>query len=39
MDWRILIVALPVLAALGWVVFNVGAIALQQAQSFLSKSE
>ncbi|NEP09477.1 MAG: photosystem II protein Y [Symploca sp. SIO2C1] len=39
MDWRILIVALPLLLALGWVAFNIGALALQQVQGFLDKSE
>ncbi|NET61763.1 MAG: photosystem II protein Y [Symploca sp. SIO2E6] len=39
MDLRILIVLLPLLLALGWVAFNIGAIALQQAQKFLDKSE
>jgi photosystem II PsbY protein len=37
MDWRILIVLLPLLIAGGWAVFNIGAVALRQAQQFLSK--
>ena len=37
MDWRLLIVLLPLLVAAGWAVFNVGAIALNQAQNFLNK--
>ncbi|MGE5657773.1 MAG: photosystem II protein Y, partial [Actinomycetota bacterium] len=28
MDWRLLIVLLPILLAGGWAVFNIGAIAL-----------
>jgi photosystem II PsbY protein len=37
-DWRILIVLSPVLLAAGWALFNVGAIALRQAQAFLNRS-
>ncbi|MBE9123572.1 photosystem II protein Y [Tychonema sp. LEGE 07199] len=36
-DWRILIVLMPVLLAGGWAAYNVGAIALKQAQKFLNK--
>ena len=38
MDWRILIVLLPVILAGSWALYNVGAIALKQAQAFLNKS-
>lgn len=37
MDWRLLIVLLPILLAGGWAVFNIGAIALRQVQNFLNK--
>jgi photosystem II PsbY protein len=37
-DWRILIVLSPVLLAAGWALFNVGAIALRQAQAFFNRS-
>jgi photosystem II PsbY protein len=37
-DFRILIVLLPLLAAGGWAVYNIGAIALRQVQNFLNKS-
>jgi photosystem II PsbY protein len=37
MDWRLLIVLLPLLVAAGWAVFNIGAIALNQVQKFLNK--
>lgn len=37
MDWRIIVVLLPLIAAGGWALFNVGAIALRQAQGFLNK--
>lgn len=37
-DFRLLIVLLPLLVAGGWAVYNVGTIALAQAQKFLSKS-
>lgn len=38
MDWRLLVVLLPVFVALGWAGFNVLALAISQAQSFLKKS-
>ncbi|MCP2732213.1 photosystem II protein Y [Limnofasciculus baicalensis] len=38
MDWRLVIVLLPLLLAAGWAVFNIGAIALGQIQAFLNKS-
>lgn len=36
-DFRLLIVLLPVIAAGSWAVFNIGAIAIQQIQNFLNK--
>ncbi|MGD1716879.1 photosystem II protein Y [Hydrocoleum sp. CS-953] len=36
-DFRLLIVLLPILAAAGWAVFNIGVVALQQLQKFLNK--
>lgn len=39
MDWRLLIVLLPVAVAGGWAVFNVGAVAIRQAQNFLNKGK
>jgi photosystem II PsbY protein len=38
MDWRVLIVLIPILVAGSWAIFNIGAIALRQAQQFLSKN-
>jgi photosystem II PsbY protein len=37
MDWRLLIVLLPLALAIGWVVKNVGQQALKQGQDFISK--
>jgi photosystem II PsbY protein len=37
MDWRVLIVLLPLIIAASWAVFNIGAAALRQAQQFLNK--
>ncbi len=37
MDWRILIVLAPLAIAAGWALFNIGAVAIAQAQSFLKK--
>lgn len=37
MDWRVLIVVAPLALAAGWALFNVGAIAIRQAQMFLKK--
>lgn len=37
-DWRVLIVLSPVLIAGSWAIFNIGAIALRQAQNFIKKS-
>ena len=36
-DYRLLIVLLPLLAAAGWAVFNIGVLAKQQLQKFLNK--
>jgi len=38
MDWRVLIVLVPILVAGSWAIFNIGAIALRQVQQFLSKN-
>jgi photosystem II PsbY protein len=37
MDWRLLVVLLPLIIAGGWAVFNIGALAIQQVQKFLNK--
>ncbi|MDB9314033.1 photosystem II protein Y [Spirulina sp. CS-785/01] len=37
MDWRLLIVLLPVLVAAGWAGYNVFTLAFSQFQSFLQK--
>lgn len=37
MDWRLLVVLLPLAVAGGWALFNIGAAALQQVQGFLNK--
>ena len=37
MDWRILIVLLPLAIAAGWAIFNIGAAAISQVQKFLNK--
>ncbi|MGL6282973.1 MAG: photosystem II protein Y [Microcoleaceae cyanobacterium] len=37
LDLRLLIVLLPIIAAGGWAVFNIGAVALRQVQNFLNK--
>lgn len=37
MDWRILIVLAPLMVAAGWALFNIGAVAIRQAQDFLNK--
>lgn len=38
-DFRLLIVLLPILAAGGWAVFNIGAAALRQVQTFLNEQK
>jgi photosystem II PsbY protein len=37
MDWRVLVILAPLGVAAGWALFNVGSIALRQAQTFLKK--
>ena len=37
MDWRVLVVLLPLFVAAGWAGFNIFAAALRQVQTFLSK--
>ncbi|NJR65051.1 MAG: photosystem II protein Y [Leptolyngbyaceae cyanobacterium CRU_2_3] len=37
MDWRLLLVLLPLAFALGWVFKNVGQDALNQGKDFISK--
>ncbi len=39
MDLRIVIVLLPLGIAAGWALFNIGAIALRQAQTLFNKQE
>ena len=38
MDWRVLIVLMPLFVAAGWAIFNVGVIALRQVQQFTNKN-
>ncbi|MDJ0632994.1 MAG: photosystem II protein Y [Xenococcaceae cyanobacterium MO_188.B29] len=38
MDWRVLIVLLPVIIAGSWAIFNIGAAALRQVQNLTNKS-
>ncbi|HIK54449.1 MAG TPA: photosystem II protein Y [Synechococcales cyanobacterium M55_K2018_004] len=38
MDWRVVVVLLPVIIAAGWAGFNIAAAALTQVKTFLSKS-
>ncbi|MGK7904931.1 MAG: photosystem II protein Y [Hormoscilla sp.] len=37
MDWRIIVVLLPLIVAGGWAFFNIGKIAIEQIQEFLNK--
>jgi len=37
MDWRVLIVLVPLFLAAGWALYNVGAVAIQQARQFLNQ--
>lgn len=37
MDWRIVIVLLPLILAASWALYNIGSVAIKQAQVFLSK--
>ncbi|PSO51087.1 MAG: photosystem II protein Y [Cyanobacteria bacterium QH_8_48_120] len=34
MDWRLLIVLLPVIIAASWALFNIGSAAIEQARRF-----
>ncbi|MGK7951814.1 MAG: photosystem II protein Y [Xenococcaceae cyanobacterium] len=38
MDWRVLIVVLPIGVAAGWAIFNIGAAAVRQIQNYTSKN-
>ncbi|MBC6420484.1 MAG: photosystem II protein Y [Hormoscilla sp. SP5CHS1] len=37
MDWRIIVVLLPILVAGGWAFLRIGKIAIEQLQNFLNK--
>ncbi|MBE9182217.1 photosystem II protein Y [Oculatella sp. LEGE 06141] len=37
MDWRLLIVLMPILIAGSWAIYNIGQVALKQVQGFLNK--
>ena len=37
-DWRIAVVLLPLIVAASWALFNIGAAALRQVQTFLNRS-
>ena len=37
MDWRVIVVALPLLLAGGWAFFNIGAAAIGQVQRWLNE--
>ncbi|ERN42937.1 photosystem II protein Y (PsbY) [Rubidibacter lacunae KORDI 51-2] len=37
MDWRILVVLAPLAIAASWALYNIGAMALRQAQDILNK--
>jgi len=37
MDWRILIVLLPVILAASWALYNIGKLALEQVNNFLNR--
>ncbi len=38
MDWRVLIVLIPVIIAASWAIFNIGVAALRQLQQLTKKS-
>lgn len=38
MDWRVLIVVLPIGIAASWAIFNIGAAAIRQLQNYTSKN-
>lgn len=37
MDWRVVVVLLPIVIAASWAVFNIGKAALGQLQAFLNR--
>lgn len=37
MDWRVILVLVPVIIAASWALFNIGTLALSQAQKLLNK--
>ncbi len=37
MDWRILVVLVPVALAASWALYNIGRAALEQLQAFLNR--
>ncbi len=37
MDWRVVVVLLPIAIAGSWAVFNIGRVALGQLQDFLNR--
>ncbi|MBD2429009.1 MAG: photosystem II protein Y [Spirulina sp.] len=37
MDWRVVVVLLPIVIAGSWAVFNIGRAALGQLQAFLNR--
>lgn len=37
MDWRVVVVLLPIIIAGSWAVFNIGRAALGQLQAFLNR--
>ncbi|MGB3137275.1 MAG: photosystem II protein Y [Nodosilinea sp.] len=39
MDWRVVVVLLPIAIAASWAVFNIGRAALGQLQDFLDSRE
>ncbi len=39
MDWRLLVVLLPVLVAAGWAVYNIASAALVQFQKLFNKQQ
>ena len=39
MDFRVVIVLLPLGVAAGWAIFNIGAVALAQGKKFLEKAK
>jgi len=37
MDWRVVVVLLPIIVAGSWAIFNIGRAALGQLQAFLNR--